>query len=284
MKEEIKIFLKGLLMGIADIIPGISGGTIAFITGIYERLIRGIANLNIKFLIYFIKGDIKRAKEYFNKIDFSLFIPLSFGISLSFLLMSNIIHYLLNYYSSLTYSFFIGLILASITLLFKEIKEFNLKSFLLFIIGFILAFIISGGNKILLSHSLPSLFFSGFLASCAMILPGISGSYILLFLSQYEYVISLIKNLDIFKLFIFSIGAFLGLFTFSKILSYAFERYRDYILLFLVGVMLGALRFPISKIYNNFETINLLLIIFGIILVLFLERLAKNKAPKSYNQ
>ncbi|WP_456418870.1 DUF368 domain-containing protein [Methanocaldococcus infernus] len=282
MKEELKIFLKGILMGIADIIPGISGGTIAFITGIYERLIKAISNLNIHFLIYLIKGDIERAKHYLKKIDFQLFIPLALGIGSAFLVMSHIIVFLLQSYSSLVYSLFSGLIIGSSILIYREIKEINIFSVIFFFLGFLLAFFISGSSSVMLTRSPLTLFLSGFLASCAMILPGISGSYILLFLNQYEYVINLVKNLDILKLSIFGLGAFLGLFIFSKILSYAFEKYRSLILSFLVGVMLGALRYPLSKV--SFSLTSTIILLSGFLLVLTLERLAKKKAPECYNQ
>ncbi len=273
LKEYLEIYFKGIFMGIADIIPGISGGTIAFITGIYDRLIDGIGNLNINFIIYYIKGDVEKSREYFKKIDFPFFIPLALGIGTSFLLMSNLIHYMLEYYTSQTYSFFFGLILASALVLYKKVNIVSYKNILMFIIGLITAFLIVSSNYLNMGHSLPVLLLSGFLASCAMILPGISGSFILLFLNQYEYVISLIRNIKIVELAVFGVGAFCGLFIFSKILSYALHRYRDGIIMFLTGLMLGALKYPFDNILKS-SNISLYLIIpliLGFLSVVILE-------------
>ena len=274
-KELLTIYLKGMCMGIADIIPGVSGGTIALITGIYDRLITGISNINIRFIPYLLKKEYGEAKKNIDKIDFKLFIPLILGIGTSFLIMSNLIHYLLENYVAITYSFFFGLILASALILFKEVKKISIKIIPIFIVGFLFAFFVVGSEYIQLGHSFPILFASGALAICAMILPGISGAFILLFLNQYSYIISLINGLEIAELLVFGAGGAVGLFSFSRILSYILHNHRSATMLFLTGLMLGALRFPYQNIAENINSANPLFLglslICGFLIVMIME-------------
>ena len=189
--EIIKIFLRGLLMGTSDIMPGISGGTIALITGIYDKLIGSISNIKLMFLRPLLKGDFREfKKQLFEEIDFEFFIPLGLGIVIAMLLMASVINYLLGNYAAFTYSFFAGLILASIYVLYKQLDAFNLTAITTTVVFAVLAYIFVGLNPMQASHSLPILFISGFIAICAMLLPGISGSSLLLLLGQYEYMIN----------------------------------------------------------------------------------------------
>lgn len=275
-------------MGTADIIPGISGGTIALIVGIYKRLIKGIYKLskNIKSAIYWtIKGDTKKVFNCIKDNDYSLFIPLFLGILSAIFLMSNIIHYLLANYPAYLYSFFVGLILSSSLIIVKEIEDICLENIFSFIFGFVLAIFISSYSLLSLDNSLLSIFISGALAVCAMILPGISGSYILVFLNKYDYLISAVKNLDFVVLFVFSLGGFVGLMSFSRIIYYLLKNFKSLTVSFLLGLMLGALKVPIDKILSENGDIFLciILLIFGIITVSVLNYLSKYKLPKSYN-
>ncbi len=249
------IFLKGIFMGIADIIPGISGGTIALITGIYERLVHSISEIDFKFVTYFLKGDFDGAKKNISKIDFELFIPLISGISLAIFLMSQIIYFLLQHLTALTYAFFFGLIFASAVMLYKKGDGISIKNILFSFIGFIFAFLFVGFGALQIGHSLPIIFISGALALCAMILPGISGAFILLVLNQYEYMLFVLKNLRFLEIFTFCFGALIGILCFSRILDYALKKHENIIISFLIGLMLGALRLPYQNIVSTMDSI-----------------------------
>lgn len=253
-KDSLAIFSKGLLMGIADIVPGISGGTIAMITGIYERLVRSISKINFKFIPYLMKGDFKRANKNIRDIDFALFLPLLTGIGMAFLLMSNLILFFLQNFTAITYAFFFGLILSSGVLLYKSSGCLSVKNISFLGVGFFCAFVFVEVTRLGLGHSLPVIFFSGVIAICAMILPGISGSFILLFLNQYEYMLSVLKNLQILEILTFGFGAFIGVCFFSRIVDYILNKYKSVTMFFLIGLMLGALRFPYQKISNNMDS------------------------------
>lgn len=253
-KESLIIFLKGLFMGVADIIPGISGGTIALITGIYERLVHSISKIDFKFVASLLKGDFGEAKENISKIDFKLFIPLVSGIGLAMLFMSNIIHFLLKNATALTYAFFFGLIVASAVLLYKKEHFMSFKNILFSITGFIFAFLFTGAGALQIGHSLPVLFISGALAICAMILPGISGAFILLLLNQYEHMLFVLKNLQFLEIFTFCFGGFAGILCFSRVLDYALRKYEAAIMSFLIGLMLGVLRLPYQNIVSTMDS------------------------------
>lgn len=242
-------------MGIADIIPGISGGTIALITGIYERLVHSISEIDFKFVTYFLKGDFDEAKKNIREIDFELFIPLISGISLAIFLMSQIIYFLLQHLTALTYAFFFGLIFASAVLLYKKGDGISIKNILFSFIGFIFAFLFVGFGALQIGHSLPIIFISGALALCAMILPGISGAFILLVLNQYEYMLFVLKNLRFLEIFTFCFGALIGILCFSRILDYALKKHENLIISFLIGLMLGALRLPYQNIVSTMDSI-----------------------------
>ncbi len=268
------IFLKGLFMGVADIIPGISGGTIALITGIYERLVHSISKIDFKFVTYFLKGDFDEAKKNISEIDFKLFIPLISGIGLAFLLMSKII-----YLTALTYAFFFGLILASAVLLYKRGDGMSVKNISFSFIGFIFAFLFVGFGALQIGHSLPVLFISGTVAICAMILPGISGAFILLFLNQYEYMLFVLKNLRFLEMFTFCFGALIGILCFSRVLDYALKKHETIILSFLIGLMLGALRLPYQNIVSAMDSILPVLIsaMLGFSIIFILEYVSNRR-------
>lgn len=261
LKETFVIFLKGLFMGIADIIPGVSGGTIALITGIYERLVHSISKIDFKFIHCFLKGDFDEAKENIRKnIDFKLFIPLIAGIGSALWLMSNIIYFFLQNFVAPTYAFFFGLILASAILIYKKVDGLSVKYILLLVTGFLFAFLLTGLATLQIGHSLPIIFLSGVIAICAMILPGISGALILLFLNQYEYMISVLKNLQFLEMFTFGLGALIGILFFSKLVDHLLNKYRSFTMFFLIGLMLGALRLPYQNIMGAMDSISSILI------------------------
>ncbi len=273
--EMLKIFLRGLLMGTADIMPGISGGTIALITGIYDKLINSISNIKLLFLKPLIKGNLTEfKKQLLEEVDFEFFIPLGIGIVTAMILMAGIINYLLGNYASFTYSFFAGLILASIYILYKQLDAFNIKAISTTIIFAILAYIFVGLNPMQASHSLPILFISGFIAICAMLLPGISGSSLLLLLGQYEYMINVLHRLSIIEIIIFVIGAGLGFMTMSRVIKYMLENHKQLTVATLIGIMLGSMRVPAQHIVTAPLTtlpICLIIAIIGMAIVLFVE-------------
>jgi len=272
--ETILIFLRGLFMGTADIIPGVSGGTIALITGIYERLIHAISKIDFKFILFLFKGDFKNFKKNaLQEIDFELFIPLLAGIGLAILTMSKVISYLLASYPAPTFGFFFGLILASAIFVYGHVDELNLKNIFFVILGLVFAVIFVGLNPIQANHSLPIIFLSGALAICAMILPGISGAFILLLLNQYEYMINVLNNFQITEILTFIVGALIGILSFSRLLDYLLNHHKSVTMAFLVGLMVGTLRLPYEKISTNLESIWPVIgaAIFGFVLVFILE-------------
>jgi len=154
-RDTILIFLRGLLMGTADVIPGVSGGTMALITGIYQRLVHAISQINANFLIAALKGDFARSKEELKKWDFNLFIPLLAGIGLAVLTMSKVMTVMLTVYTAPTFAFFFGLILASAGFVYKHVDELNLKNIVFLIIGLVFAILFVGLNPIQANHTLP---------------------------------------------------------------------------------------------------------------------------------
>jgi putative membrane protein len=263
-------------MGAADIIPGVSGGTIALITGIYPRLITGIDNMLVygaSALRRFISGSFDEARSLFLKIDFPFFIPLFLGIAASFLSLAHLIHYLLENQVALVYSFFFGLILASCIFVLRDIATISVKTVVSFLGGFIFAFVFVAMNPIEADHSLPVIFFSGSFAICAMLLPGISGSFLLVFLGQYEYMLSALKGLVIPTTATFVLGAAAGLAMFSRIIDYLLTHHRPMTLSFITGLMVGSLRLPWTKVASTeFSLVPVLgLGAFGFLLVFILE-------------
>ncbi|MDD5960124.1 MAG: DUF368 domain-containing protein [Methanobrevibacter wolinii] len=263
-------------MGSADIIPGVSGGTIALITGIYERLVHAISSINFTFVKPLLKGNMSEFKsKLLYEIDFALFIPLILGIGIAFLTLAKVITYLLVNQTAYTFSFFLGLILASAYILYTKLDGLNIKLIIATIIGIILAYVFVGLNPIAANHSLPVLFVSGLIAICAMILPGISGSFLLLLLGQYQYMLNALNNLNIVEILVFIVGAVIGILGFSKILNYLLENHESLTMAFLIGIMLGSLRLPVIKVtttLNGSWILCIVLAIIAFVLIVVMER------------
>lgn len=273
--EFIKIFLRGFLMGTSDIMPGISGGTIALITGIYDKLIRSISNIKLMFFKPLLKGNFGQfKKELFEEIDFGFFIPLGVGMAIAMVLMANVINYLLGNYAGYTYSFFAGLIIASIYILYKQLDAFNIKAILISVIFAVLAYIFVGLNPMQAAHSLPILFISGFIAISAMLLPGISGSSLLLLLGQYEYMIDAIHKIAVVDLVVFIVGAVMGFMTMSRVIKYMLEHHKQLTVATLIGIMLGSMRVPLRQIVSvptHLLPVCLVIAVIGMAIVIFVE-------------
>lgn len=250
--QYLGVSLRGLAMGAADVVPGVSGGTIAFITGIYEELIGSLESFNLKAIKVLRKEGIK---AFWNHINGSFLVALFLGILVSIASLSKGITYLLEYHPVLLWSFFFGLILASIWLIGKSIGTWKLRTIIAMIVGTIISYYITIATPTQSPESTLFIFFAGTMAIIAMILPGISGAFILLLLGAYSTIIGLINTLresltanDMaavmasgMKLGVFALGCITGLLAFSKVLSWMFKNYHDTTLALLTGFMIGSL-------------------------------------------
>ncbi len=227
-----------MAMGAADIVPGVSGGTIAFITGIYEELIHTIKSVDLRALrILFTKG----VPSFWKHINGWFLVSVFAGIAISFLSLVKLIRYLLENQPILLWSFFFGLILASAYTVSKTVEKWNARSIVALLVGGGIAFYISIATPAETPESSWFIFLSGSVAICAMILPGISGSFILLLLRKYDYMTAAISDLKVGPILTFGAGAVVGLAAFSRVLSWLFKRYRDITIALLSGFMVGSL-------------------------------------------
>ncbi len=238
------LFLKGLAMGGADVVPGVSGGTIALIAGIYEELIETINKVNLSSLKLILKG---RLKEFWKEINGNFLLVLIAGIAVSFLSLAKLMTILLEEHPLLLWSFFFGLIIASAWLIGKELNPFKWSYFLAIVIGTGISYYITTIAPTNSSDNLIYLFFCGTLAFCAMILPGISGSFILLLLGAYSTVIGAVANISsAFKesisiIIAVGLGGIVGLLSFSKLLNWLFKKYRHFTIAVMTGFLIGSL-------------------------------------------
>ncbi|MRJ07829.1 DUF368 domain-containing protein [Ornithobacterium rhinotracheale] len=237
-KDYLFIYLKGIAMGSADVVPGVSGGTIAFISGIYDELIQSISNIKPALFKDILKGNFK---EVWQKVNGNFLVVLLAGIATSILSLAKLITFLLQYYPIQLWSFFFGLIVASIFYVGKQVKKWNLGSILGIILGTIAIFYVSTTPPLAAQSGYLYLFLSGALAACAMILPGISGSFILLLLGAYTTIISAIGNHEIGTILVVVLGAGVGLLSFSKLLNYLLENHHNTLVGVLTGFLIGSL-------------------------------------------
>ena len=250
LKDYIIISLKGMAMGAADVVPGVSGGTIAFISGIYEELLNSISSFNLS-LFSVLKNE--GFKKVWKMVNGRFLLALFIGICISVLSLAKLIENLLENHPILIWSFFFGLVLASIIYIAKQIKIWNIKCYLYLIFGLIFAYYITTLNPVISQNASPwFLFLAGMIAICAMILPGISGSFILVLLGAYKPILNAINTKDFFSIIIFMAGAILGLLTFSRVLKWLFSKYKNYTLALLIGFIAGSL----NKIWPWKETIS----------------------------
>lgn len=239
-------------MGAADVVPGVSGGTIAFISGIYEELLSSISSLNFTTLKLF---KSKGIKAVWIAINGNFLLALFIGIFISIFSLAKLISWLLENKPILVWSFFFGLVLASILYVGKQIDKWNWKVVLALIIGTIAACYITSLQPLISENSSPLfLFLAGAIAICAMILPGISGAFILVLLGAYKPVLDAIHNKDYKLIAIIGFGAIVGLLSFSKILKWLFNHFKNYTLAVLTGFILGSL----SKIWPWKRTVSVL--------------------------
>lgn len=287
-------------MGAADVVPGVSGGTIAFISGIYEELINSINNVNLSLLKTLGTDGIK---AFWTKLNGNFLVALLLGIAISVLSLAKLISWLLENQPIPLWSFFFGLVLASIFLVGKEIKKWNMAAILMLILGAAIAYYVTTLPPSENIDSLPYLFFSGALAICAMILPGISGAFILVLLGSYKTILDAVHGRDLKIIITVGLGAIFGLLSFAKLLKWMFANFKNVTLALLTGFIIGSLNkiWPWKKVLeskmfgeklivlkeqnispNSFEgdpqiIYAILLAITGFSLIFALEKLASKK-------
>ncbi|MER3317624.1 MAG: DUF368 domain-containing protein [Allomuricauda sp.] len=298
--DYVFVTLKGMAMGAADVVPGVSGGTIAFISGIYEELITSINNIDLSLVKIFRQDGIKAVWQ---KVNGNFLLALFLGIFISVLSLAKFLSWLLENEPILLWSFFFGLVVASIFFVGKEISKWNLGTVVVLILGAALAFFITELPASDNTDSLPYLFLSGALAICAMILPGISGAFILVLLGSYKTILDAVHERDIKVILTVGIGAVFGLLSFARLLKWMFNHYKNITLALLTGFILGSLNkiWPWKKVLETktfgekiivvddmnvlpgaFEgdsklMLAIILTILGFSLIFILERLASKK-------
>jgi putative membrane protein len=230
--------LKGIAMGAADVVPGVSGGTIAFITGIYDELLGSINNINFQALKTLKSDGVKAFWKHING-NFLVFLLLGIGVSIASL--AKLISYLMDEHAIGLWSFFFGLVTASIFYVAQQVSKWNALNVIGFILGAFFAYFITEIPPLQQSGELWFIFVSGLIAICAMILPGISGSFILLILGSYEIIINAIKSINISIMAVFAAGCVIGLLSFSRVLKWMLDKHRNITIAVLSGFLLGSL-------------------------------------------
>jgi len=277
---HLRVFFCGIMMGIADAIPGISGGTIALLLGIYEELIGSISNFNINLFKNLKKKGIKYC---WNKINGNFLLSLISGVLLSLVSFVKIFSILIQKYPLFIWSFFLGLILATLFVIKRNIKKWNILNFILIFIFSILTILLSIikpsiGENINLFYIL----ICGIIASSAMILPGISGSLILVILGVYTLIINALNNFEYNIILVFLIGCLIGIINFSKIIKWLFHNYRDYTFSIMLGLVIGSIYtvWPWRKSFtddmtNKYIFLSVIITIIGFTVIYTLEKISK---------
>jgi putative membrane protein len=238
LKDYVLLFLKGMSMGAADIVPGVSGGSIALITGIYEELLDSIKSIDKTALSLLIRLE---GKAFWKHINGSFLLTILVGILTSIFTLSKLITYLLDNHPIPIWSFFCGLIIISAILILRDIKRWSLFVVLAILVGTIMAYWITGLPPMSSPEAFWFVFIAGAIAICAMILPGISGSFLLLILGQYERILKAVTEKDILTLGLFAFGCIVGLLSFSRLISWLLKNHHALTIGLLSGFMLGSL-------------------------------------------
>jgi len=276
-------------MGIADAIPGVSGGTIALLLGIYEELIHTISSLNFDQILYLRKNGFK---SFWSKINGGFLFSLLLGIGVSLISFVKISAILLDKYPLFVWSFFLGLIIATVYVIYKLIEKLNFRNILFVLISIMATLLLSSFSTVEINNiGLLYILFCGIIASSAMILPGISGSLILVILGVYTFLINALNNLEILIIITFILGAIIGLLGFSRVLKYLFNNYRNITYSIMLGLVIGSIPkilkitlFLIAepwkkdltvKINNIDIVISIILMLCGFSLILILDKKTK---------
>ncbi|MBT8263828.1 MAG: DUF368 domain-containing protein [Muriicola sp.] len=294
------IGLKGIAMGAADVVPGVSGGTIAFISGIYEELITSINNINFSLIGTWRKEGFR---AFWNKVNGNFLLAIFLGIAFSVITLAKLISWLLINEPVLLWSFFFGLVVASIFFVAKAIEKWTLGSLLMLVIGTGVAYYITQLPPVENTAYLPYLFLSGALAVCAMILPGISGAFILVLLGSYKTILDAVHERDIAIVATVGVGAIFGLLSFARLLKWMFQHFKNMTLALLTGFIIGSLNkiwpwkevletkvfndkiipvkeeniSPFAYVGDNQLLYAILLAILGFSLIFILEKVASKK-------
>lgn len=305
MKNYLLLYLKGIAMGAADVVPGVSGGTIAFISGIYGQLLDVLAKMP-QGMVWLLRG---RVREAWTLVHANFLLVLLAGIATSILTLARLITWLLEHQTVPVWSFFFGLILVSCWVVGRTIRHWSLAGLAVFAAGVLCAWYITVAAPLHWGQDYLSLFFAGAIAICAMILPGVSGSFLLLLMGLYHFVLDAVQRLDLGVIAVFSLGCAFGLLGFARLLRAALNRFHDVTLALLTGFMLGSLNkvWPWKQavgFYTNSKGqdvplreenllpwqfteltgqdaqlwLAILLAVTGFMLVLVLERFARKKA------
>ncbi|MCY1718762.1 DUF368 domain-containing protein [Prolixibacteraceae bacterium Z1-6] len=237
-KDYFTLALKGMGMGAADVVPGVSGGTIAFITGIYEELIDSIKSINLNAVKLFLTG---KFSEFWKAINGTFLLSVFIGIGISIVSLAKGLEYLLNNYPILVWSFFFGLIVASAIYVAQSIKQWKAGTITAGILGIAVAYMITVISPAEANTGYWFIFLSGSIAICAMILPGISGSFILVLLGMYKFILEAVGNMNIAVILTFMVGAAVGIIAFSNVLSWLLKKYHNLTIAVLAGFMVGSL-------------------------------------------
>lgn len=243
MKEKrnyLMLVLKGIGMGAADVIPGVSGGTIAFITGIYEELIGSIRSFDLTALRLLLRLDLR---GFWKHVNGNFLVSVLLGIGISIFSLAKLMKYLLENHPIFVWSFFFGLIIASSWLVAREVKRWSVGTVIALVVGVAAAYVITVLNPVqtLTNPSWWFIILSGAVAICAMILPGISGAFILLLMGMYSFVIGAVSTFQWSVLLLFAVGAVAGIISFSHLLSWLLEKFHGLTVALLTGFMLGSL-------------------------------------------
>ncbi len=283
------IALKGFCMGAADVVPGVSGGTMALILGIYEELIHAIRSFDLLFFRRLVQG---RVREAINGVPWPFLLALGMGILTAILSLAKAIGWMLTHYPVYIWSFFFGLVLASVVAVGRQMDRWTTGTVSWMVIGALGAYWVVGIVPMNTPETPLFLFVSGAIAICAMILPGISGSFILVLLGKYQFVLNAVNQRDLMILLVFGMGAVAGLLSFVRLLNWLLLHYRNWTLASLVGLMMGSLRkvwpwkwthigdYDVNHLPAQFngEVLTALgLMLFGLLAVWVLNTLAKHQ-------
>lgn len=238
VQDYVKLFLKGVAMGGADVVPGVSGGTIAFITGIYETLLNAIKSFDAEALRLLFH---LRLTALWRHVNASFLLTLLSGIFLSIITLAKVIHYLLEYYPIQLWSFFFGLIVISALSISREIIRWPAGVVISGLVGVVIAYGITEATPTETPTDLWFIFISGAIAICAMILPGISGSFILLILGKYTYILGAVNDRNLLVIVVFAAGCVVGILSFARVISWMLQHYHDIAIALLAGFMIGSL-------------------------------------------
>ncbi len=245
----LRLFITGFSMGSADLVPGVSGGTMALIFGIYEELIHSIKIVSGKAVKLVLQGKIK---DGLSAVPWRFLVPVGLGILVAVFSLANLISYLLTNHPVFIWSFFFGLVAASVWVVGGRVGHWNVRTYVALLVGAAGTYLLVGAVPVETPATLPAFFVAGMIAIMAMIMPGVSGSFLLVLIGKYAQVLELVTTRDVFTLGVFMLGAVAGLALFSRLLSYMFVHYHHTMMAFLTGVLLGSLR----KVWPWKETIE----------------------------